>query len=182
MPHRSCPDIVKAAFFCDADAVSSVKIFEDPKNLLPRLASLRAVGKTIVFGNGCFDIIHVGHVRYLQAAKALGDVLIIAVNTEESVKLTRPERLPINPDRERMEVVAALEPVDYVVPLLDRLPNALLELYKPHIQAKGTDYTMDQMPERTVVEAYGGRIAFVGDEKTHSSSALRSVLHPPPQG
>lgn len=161
--------------------MSDVKIFEDPKDLLLRLAPLRAAGKTIVFGNGCFDIIHVGHVRYLRAAKALGDVLIIAVNTDESVKLSRPERMPINCDRERMEVVAALEPVDYVVPLADRLPNALLALYQPHIQAKGTDYTMDQMPERTVVEAYGGRIAFVGDEKTHSSSALRAVLPPPPQ-
>lgn len=162
--------------------MSSVKIFEDPKDLLPLLASLRAEGKTIVFGNGCFDIIHVGHVRYLQAAKALGDVLIIAVNTDVSVKLGRPERMPINPDRERMEVVAALEPVDYVVPLAERLPNALLELYQPHIQAKGTDYTMDQMPERTVIEAYGGRIAFVGDEKTHSSGALRAALHPSPEG
>ena len=162
--------------------MSSVKIFEDPKDLLPLLAALRAEGKTIVFGNGCFDIIHVGHVRYLQAAKALGDVLIIAVNTDESVKINRPERMPINPAHERMEVVAALDPVDYVVPLEDRLPNELLELYRPHIQAKGTDYTMDRMPERTVVEAYGGRIAFVGDEKTHSSSALRAVLQTPPEG
>lgn len=156
--------------------MTSAKIFEDPRHLLPLLAALRADGKTIVFGNGCFDIIHVGHIRYLRAAKSLGDVLIIAVNTDESVKLGRPERMPINSYVERMEVIAALEPVDYVVPLAERLPNALLELYKPHIQAKGTDYTMAQMPERTVVEAYGGRIVFVGDEKSHSSSALRAAL------
>lgn len=156
--------------------MTSAKIFEDPARLLPTVASLRAEGKTIVFGNGCFDIIHVGHVRYLRAAKALGDVLIIAVNTDESVKLGRPERMPLNPYHERLEVVAALESVDYVVPLAQRLPNALLELYQPHIQAKGTDYTMDQMPERTIVEGYGGRIAFVGDEKSHSSSALRAEL------
>jgi len=152
------------------------KIIANPHVLLPRLAELRAAGKTIVFGNGCFDIIHVGHVRYLEAARALGDVLIIAVNTNESVKLSRPDRLPVNPDHERMEVIAALAAVDYVVPLADRLPNTLLELFKPHIQAKGTDYTLDQMPERVVVEAYGGRIVFVGDEKTHSSSAMREAI------
>lgn len=156
--------------------MSSPKIFENPAELLPTLDALRAAGKTIVFGNGCFDIIHVGHVRYLTAARALGDVLIIAVNTDASVKLGRPQRMPINPDRERMEVVAALQAVDYVVPLADRLPNALLELYKPHIQAKGTDYSMERMPERVVIEAYGGRIEFVGDDKTHSSDALRAAL------
>lgn len=160
--------------------VSKAKIVLNPRDLLPRLDELRAAGKTIVFGNGCFDIIHVGHVRYLEAAKALGDLLIIAVNTDASVRLGRPERLPVNPDHERMEVVAALEPVDYVVPLADRLPNSLLELYKPHIQAKGTDYTLDQMPERVVIEAYGGRIVFVGDEKTHSSSELRAALDKQP--
>jgi D-beta-D-heptose 7-phosphate kinase/D-beta-D-heptose 1-phosphate adenosyltransferase len=158
--------------------MNSAKIIANPHDLLPRLAELRTAGKTIVFGNGCFDILHVGHVRYLQAAKALGDVLIIAVNTDASSRLCRPDRLPVNPDHERMEVLAALEPVDYVVPLADLLPNALLALYQPHIQAKGTDYTMDKMPERTVVESYGGRIAFVGDQKTHSSTALRAAIAP----
>ncbi|MGB7157528.1 MAG: adenylyltransferase/cytidyltransferase family protein [Tepidisphaeraceae bacterium] len=156
--------------------VSSQKIFANPHDLLPLVNALRAAGKTLVFGNGCFDIIHVGHVRYLRAAKALGDVLIIAVNTDESVRMGRPDRMPINPDHERMEVIAALAPVDYVVPLADRLPNALLELFQPHVQAKGTDYTLALMPERVVVEAYGGRIEFVGDEKGHSSSELRAAL------
>lgn len=156
--------------------MSSPKIITNPADLLPRLAELRKAGKTIVFGNGCFDIIHVGHVRYLEAARALGDVLVIAVNTDASVRLSRPDRLPVNPDHERMEVLAALACVDFVVPLADRLPNALLELYQPHIQAKGTDYTLETMPERVVVEAYGGRIVFVGDEKTHSSTALRESM------
>jgi len=173
---RACAILHMLARFCNARGVSSAKLCENPSDLLPRLAALRSAGKTIVFGNGCFDIIHVGHVRYLQAAKALGDVLIIAVNTDESVKLGRPERMPVNSARERMEVLAALESVDFVVPLADRLPNALLQLYKPHIQAKGTDYTMAMMPERVVIEAYGGRIVFVGDEKTHSSTALREAL------
>jgi rfaE bifunctional protein nucleotidyltransferase chain/domain len=156
--------------------VPNPKIFLNPHDLRSQVEALHDAGKTIVFGNGCFDIIHVGHIRYLQAARALGDVLIIAVNTDRSVQMGRPDRLPFNPDHERMEVLAALEPVDFVVPLDDRLPNALLELYRPHIQAKGTYYTLDRMPERTVVEAYGGRIVFVGDDKQHSSSALRDAL------
>lgn len=152
------------------------KIYLNPRDLLPRIEALRAAGGTIVFGNGCFDILHVGHVRYLEAARALGDALIIAVNTDASARMARPDNLPINPDHERMEVLAALEAVDFVVPLEDRLPNGLLELFRPEIQAKGTDYTLDRMPERSVVEGYGGRIAFVGDPKDHSSSALRVEL------
>lgn len=152
------------------------KIFSDPHELLPLLEQRRERGETIVFGNGCFDLIHVGHVRYIDAAKALGDVLVIAVNTEASIA-TNPNREPsINPCEKRMEVIAALESVDYVVPLNSAVPIPLIELYKPHIQAKGTDYTMDQMPERFAVEAGGGRIEFVGDEKTHSSTALREAL------
>lgn len=152
------------------------KIYSDPHKLLPILEERRARGETIVFGNGCFDLIHVGHVRYIDAAKALGDVLVIAVNTEASIA-TNPNREPsINPCEKRMEVIAALESVDYVVPLNSAVPIPLIELYKPHIQAKGTDYTMDQMPERFAVEAGGGRIEFVGDEKTHSSTALREAL------
>ena len=156
--------------------VSSDKIFLNPEDLLSKIEALRADGKVIVFGNGCFDLIHVGHVRYLTAAKSLGDVLIIAVNTDDSVRQGRPDRMPINPDHERYEVLAALEPVDFVVPLADRLPNALLELFRPEIQAKGTDYSLDRMPERAVVEGYGGRIEFVGDDKTHSSSDLRAAI------
>ena len=152
------------------------KIYSDPNALVPVLQRLREQGNTIVFGNGCFDLLHVGHVRYLDAARALGDVLVIAVNTEASIA-TNPNREPsINPCEERMEVIAALQAVDYVVPLNASLPIPLIELFRPHIQAKGTDYTMQQMPERFAVEACGGRIAFVGDDKTHSSSALREAL------
>ena len=152
------------------------KIYSDPHELHPILEAHRARGETIVFGNGCFDLIHVGHVRYIDAAKALGDVLVIAVNTEASIA-TNPNREPsINPCEKRMEVIAALESVDYVVPLNSAVPIPLIELYKPHIQAKGTDYTMEQMPERFAVEAGGGRIEFVGDEKNHSSTALREAL------
>ena len=144
--------------------------------LLPELERRRVRGEIIVFGNGCFDLLHVGHVRYLEAAKALGDILVIAVNTEASIRTNPNREVSMNPCEERMELIAALEAVDYVVPLEAAVPIPLIEMFRPHIQAKGTDYTMEQMPERFAVEAGGGRIEFVGDEKTHSSSALRQYL------
>ncbi len=152
------------------------KIFADPEALAPILDAHREKGETIVFGNGCFDLIHVGHVRYLDAARALGDVLVIAVNTESSIRTNANREPSINPCEERMEVIASQDAVTYVVPLEASVPTPLIELFRPHIQAKGTDYTMDQMPERFAVEQCGGRIEFVGDEKTHSSSALREML------
>ena len=152
------------------------KIFGNPYDLAPILEQHRDRGETIVFGNGCFDLLHVGHIRYMEAAKSLGDVLVIAVNTEASIATNPNREASINPCEERMEVIAALEAVDYVVPLNAAIPIPLIELYRPHIQAKGTDYTLEQMPERFAVEAGGGRIEFVGDEKTHSSTALREAL------
>jgi D-beta-D-heptose 7-phosphate kinase/D-beta-D-heptose 1-phosphate adenosyltransferase len=152
------------------------KIFLDPHELAPRINALREAGKIIVFGNGCFDLIHVGHVNYLEAAKALGDVLIMAVNTAESMRRIKPERPPINTEQDRFAVLAAIEAVDYVVPLADTLPNQLIELFRPHIQAKGTDYTLDRMPERETVERCGGRIEFVGGPKEHSTSAIRAAI------
>ena len=152
------------------------KIYSDPEQLLPILDAQRVEGKTIVFGNGCFDLLHVGHTRYLDAAAALGDILVVAVNTENSIRSNPNREPPINACEERMEVIAALDAVDYVIPLEAALPIPLIELIRPHIQAKGTDYNLEQMPERHAVEACGGRIEFVGDEKTHSSSALREAL------
>ena len=152
------------------------KIYQQPEALVPVLEQLRAAGKSVVFGNGCFDLLHVGHVRYLEAARALGDVLIIAVNTDQSIASNPNREAPINPYPERMEMIAALQAVDYVVPLEAAIPIPLIELFKPDVQAKGTDYTLEDMPERHAVEANGGRIEFVGDEKTHSSSALRQHL------
>jgi len=152
------------------------KIFVNPDTLVPILEAHRQQGATIVFGNGCFDLLHVGHTRYLNAARALGDILVIAVNTEESIATNPNRERSINPCEERMEVIAALAAVDYVVPLDAAVPVPLIELFRPHIQAKGTDYTLEQMPERFAVEACGGRIEFVGDEKTHSSSALRAAM------
>jgi D-beta-D-heptose 7-phosphate kinase/D-beta-D-heptose 1-phosphate adenosyltransferase len=156
--------------------MSLEKVFEEPEALLPVLSRHRDRGESIVFGNGCFELLHVGHVRYLYAAKALGDVLVLAVNTDESMRMIKPERQPVNPDYERMELLAAFEPVDYVVPLHDSNPERLLSLLRPDWHTKGTDYTLEQIPERRVVEAYGGRVALVGDIKTHSTtSMLRSL-------
>lgn len=155
------------------------KIYLEPKNLSPHIESLRARGNTIVFANGCFELLHVGHVRYLEAAKALGDVLIVAVNTDESMRRIKPRRQPVNPDEERFELLAALQAVDFVVPLRDDTPNSLLELFRPQIHTKGTDYTLDKIPERTVVESYGGRVAIVGDPKEHSTTAMLETLARP---
>jgi len=152
------------------------KIHVEPKSLLPILEDFRNRGKTIVFGNGCFDLIHVGHIRYIEAARELGDVFIIAVNTEASIRANVGREKPINACEKRMEVMAALAAVDFVVPLEEQTPIALIELFKPDIQAKGTDYSLAAMPEKDMVEQVGGRIEFVGDEKQHSSTELRRIL------
>lgn len=152
------------------------KIFLDPQELVPHLERRRQQGAVIVFGNGCFELLHVGHVRYLFAAKALGNILIVAVNTDESMKRIKPDRRPVNPDYERFELLAAVEAVDYIVPLAEDNPISLLRLFKPHIHTKGTDYTLDKIPERAIVESYGGRVALVGDPKEHSTSNMLREL------
>ena len=129
----------------------------------------RAKGKKIVFGNGCFDLIHVGHIRYLRAAKALGDILVIAVNDDESLVALRKRASVITPLEERIEILAALTPVDYVIAFKEPTVERLLLELKPHIHAKGTDYTTETVPEREIVLAYGGEIAIVGDPKSHST-------------
>jgi D-beta-D-heptose 7-phosphate kinase/D-beta-D-heptose 1-phosphate adenosyltransferase len=155
------------------------KVVLDPLDLCVPLAEARRLGKTIVFANGCFELIHVGHIRYLAAARALGDLLIVAVNTDASLRRIKPDRKPVNTERERMEIVAALETVDYVVPLEDRTPAALLELYRPDFQAKGTDYTLDRIPERVVVERYGGQVVLVGGPKVRSTGDMLRAMQAP---
>ncbi len=152
------------------------KIHADPRSLVPRVARLKAEGRTIVFGNGCFELLHVGHLRYLEGAKALGDVLVIAVNTDESMAMIKPGRPPVVPDYERMEMVAALEIVDFVVPLTERNPVELIKLLRPDVHTKGTDYDPETMPETPVVRGYGGRVAIVGDPKEHSTTEVLAAL------
>ncbi|MGB8750873.1 MAG: adenylyltransferase/cytidyltransferase family protein [Candidatus Sulfotelmatobacter sp.] len=139
----------------------------------------RRAGERIVLANGNFDLLHVGHVRYLRGAKELGGKLVVAINSDESVRALKGEGRPIMPEEERAEIVAALADVDAVVVFPELDVRALIREIRPDIQAKGTDYTADSVPERDAVGEYGGRIAIVGDAKDHSTSEIiRSRLSP----
>ena len=132
----------------------------------------KAAGCTIAFANGCFDILHVGHVRYLAGAAAQADRLVVAVNDDQSVKKLKGKGRPVLSAADRAEVVAAVEGVDYVFTFADADVNRLLQHLRPEVHCKGTDYTVDTVPERHTVRAYGGRIAIVGDPKDHSTRDL----------
>ncbi len=140
--------------------------------LVQAVARDRAAGRTISFANGCFDLLHVGHVRYLQGAAAEGDRLIVAVNDDQSVRRLKGAGRPILPAVDRAELVGALRGVDYVVIFGDPTVERLLMLIKPEVHCKGTDYTVDSVPEQAVVRAYGGRTAIVGDPKDHATRDL----------
>jgi rfaE bifunctional protein nucleotidyltransferase chain/domain len=148
--------------------------------LRQRVEQWRRGGERILLGNGNFDLLHVGHVRYLRGAKALGGKLIVAINSDESVRALKGEGRPVMPAEERAEIVAALADVDAVVIFPELDVRALIREIRPDIQAKGTDYTEESVPERDAVAEYGGRIAIVGDPKDHSTSEiLRSRLGRP---
>ena len=132
----------------------------------------RAAGRTIAFANGCFDLLHVGHVRYLQGAAAEADRLIVAINDDRSVAALKGPGRPILPAADRAELVAGLRGVDYVVLFGDATVERLLRLVKPDVHCKGTDYTAETVPERAVVASYGGRTAIVGDPKRHATREL----------
>jgi rfaE bifunctional protein nucleotidyltransferase chain/domain len=140
------------------------------------VAADRAAGRSVAFANGCFDLLHVGHVRYLQAAKREADRLVVAVNADESVRGLKGPGQPVMSEAARAELVAALRAVDYVVIFNDPTVERLLLLLKPDVHCKGTDYTVDTVPERDVVRSYGGRVAVVGDPKDHSTRDLLSRL------
>ena len=144
--------------------------------LAARVASDRSAGRSIAFANGCFDLVHVGHVRYLEGAKAEGDRLIVAINDDESVRALKGPHRPILPAPARAELVAALRAVDYVVIFGDKTVDRLLRLLRPDVHCKGTDYTVDTVPERETVRAYGGRVAIVGDPKDHSTRGLLASI------
>jgi D-glycero-beta-D-manno-heptose 1-phosphate adenylyltransferase len=135
-------------------------------------AEVRRRGERIALANGCFDVLHVGHVRYLQAAAAEADHLVVAVNDDASVRELKGEGRPILAEEARAALVAALRGVDRVVVFPGRTVSGLLRRLEPDVHCKGTDYTADTVPERDVVVAYGGRIAIVGDPKTHSTHDL----------
>jgi rfaE bifunctional protein nucleotidyltransferase chain/domain len=139
----------------------------------------RRSGESITLANGNFDLLHVGHVRYLGAAKALGGKLVVAVNSDDSVRALKGEGRPLIPEYERAEILAALASVDAVVIFPELDVRAIIREIRPDIHAKGTDYTADSVPERDTLAEYGGRVAIVGDSKDHSTSEIiRSRLSP----
>ena len=144
-----------------------------------RVKQWRGSGERIVLANGNFDLLHVGHVRYLRGAKELGGRLVVAVNSDDSVRALKGEGRPLMPAEERAEIVAALADVDAVVIFPELDVRTLIREIRPDIQAKGTDYTIDSVPERDAIAEYGGRVAIVGDSKDHSTSEIiRSRLRP----
>jgi len=147
--------------------------------LVQRVREDRKRGITHAFANGAFDLLHVGHIRYLEAAKREADRLIVAINDDGSVRALKGAARPLLPQADRAELVAALRAVDYVVIFSEPTVAPLLELLQPAVHCKGTDYTVDTVPERATVRAYGGRIAIVGDPKDHSTSDLLTRLKSP---
>jgi len=136
----------------------------------------RAAGRTVALANGCFDLLHVGHVRYLEAAAAEADRLVVAINDDGSVARLKGEGRPVLPEADRAELVGGLRAVDYVVLFSEPTVAGLLDQLRPDVHCKGTDYTADTVPEREVVRAYGGRVAIVGDPKDHSTRDLLSRI------
>jgi D-glycero-beta-D-manno-heptose 1-phosphate adenylyltransferase len=147
--------------------------------LQSQVEAWRSAGDRITLANGCFDLLHVGHVRYLHAAKELGGRLVVALNSDESVRSLKGEGRPLMPAEERAEIIAALADVDAVVIFRERDVRAIIREIHPDIHAKGTDYTAESVPEGDVVREYGGRVAIVGDPKNHSASEIiRTRLTP----
>jgi len=153
------------------EKISSAPILERNR-LVARVAIERRNGARIVLANGCFDLFHVGHIRYLAGARALGDCLIVGINSDEQVRRLKGENRPFMPETERAEIVSALRFVNYVTIFPEPTVGELIRAIRPDFHAKGTDYTPDSVPEREIVREYGGKVAIVGDPKDHSSTDL----------
>lgn len=152
------------------------KIVKDLDELKGIIEKEKEAGKKVVFGNGCFDILHVGHVRYLRGARELGDILIVAVNDDSSVTGLGKRKDVVTPASERAEIISSIDSVDYVIIFSDPNVENLLSTLKPHIHAKGTDYTEGNVPERDIVISYGGKVAIVGDPKDHSTRDIIKTI------
>jgi rfaE bifunctional protein nucleotidyltransferase chain/domain len=157
---------------------SPQKIFSR-EQLRDQVSRWRGAGERIILTNGCFDMLHVGHVRYLHGAKALGGKVVVGINADSSVRSLKGEGRPLMPAEERAEVLAALADVDAVVIFEEPDVRALVREIRPDVHAKGTDYTAETVPERDVVEECGGRVAIVGDPKDHSTTHLIERLRKP---
>jgi rfaE bifunctional protein nucleotidyltransferase chain/domain len=148
----------------------------DRQGLRRQVVEWRRAGETVVLANGCFDLLHVGHIRYLHAAKALGGRLVVAINSDASARRLKGEGRPLMPEQERAEIIAALRDVDAVVIFPEPDVRALVREIRPEVHAKGTDYTAENVPERELVMECGGRVEIVGDAKNHSSSELLRAM------
>jgi rfaE bifunctional protein nucleotidyltransferase chain/domain len=146
--------------------------FKPLSELRRTIAAEKAKGKTVVLANGCFDFIHVGHIRYLRAARAKGDILVVALNSDSSVRRLKGEGRPILPQKERAEILAAFSFVDYVTIFSESMVTKVLLALKPDIHVKGSDYSEETVPEKDTVKAYGGRVAIVGGPKIRNTSQV----------
>lgn len=160
----------------DVNAKTAAPVL-DRNRLIARVAIERRRGARIVLANGCFDLLHVGHIRYLEAARRLGDILVVGINSDEQVKGLKGENRPLMPENERAEIVAALRFVDLVTIFGEPTVAELIRAIRPDVHAKGTDYTEETVPEREIVREYGGRTAIVGDPKDHSTTALIALVN-----
>ena len=155
-----------------AAKIEATSLILDRDELVAHIAAEKAKDATIVLANGCFDVLHVGHVRYLRGARDLGDLLVVGINSDAQVARLKGEGRPILAAGERAELVASLEAVDLVTIFDEPTVTELLLAIKPDIHAKGTDYTVETVPERDVVRSYGGNIRIVGDPKKHATSEM----------
>lgn len=161
----------------DANRIETTTRILERNRLIARVAIARKNGARVVLANGCFDVLHVGHVRYLEAASALGDLLVVGLNSDEQVRSLKGKGRPFVSERERAEVIASLRAVDLVTIFPEPNVEALILAIRPDVHAKGTDYTVETVPERHIVTSYGGRVAIVGDAKQHSTSSLLVQLN-----
>ena len=155
------------------DPISKLKSADELQEII---ATAKHSGRSVVFANGCFDLIHVGHIRYLEDARARGDLLVVAINSDASVRLLKGAGRPLQSDVDRAEILGSLECVDYTTIFDSPTVDSLLLQLRPDIQAKGTDYTRETVPERGTVLAYGGAVAITGDGKAHSSRDMIQAI------
>jgi rfaE bifunctional protein nucleotidyltransferase chain/domain len=158
-------------------------MWTDPKQKIKSIQELREItaaqrssGKRIVFANGCFDLLHAGHIRYLESAKALGDLLMVGINSDACVSALKGPGRPLQPEADRAEILASMACVDYVLLFDAPTVDGILKELKPDVHAKGTDYTQENVPERETVLSYGGQVAIVGDPKNHSTRDLIQII------
>lgn len=149
----------------------------DRNKIVETCNEIRSGGKKIVFTNGCFDILHAGHVRYLTAAKSFGDILILGLNSDESVKILKGANRPINNEKDRAEVLLGLKAVDYVVIFGERTAEKLISEVRPDVYVKGGDYTIDKIPEAKIVQSYGGRVELVQFLAGHSTTNIIKAIN-----